>query len=204
MSFPENEGLIFIFSQIPFSKIMSRVFLLCLRLYDTTIKRSSEFLCVQPLESSFVSTTIVGGRGVMKSSSKSCDNLQKFLGRAVQQKEIEPSMRIRVVDSISMACKNALVNKKIVSSVYYTVYTLSPLFIMYNFSKISTILKGFFPQLSFSNCILIQFQIKKIHWSASGTTQWRRPSPKSCGLLFPYNLSSLRLGLLTKGERKKK
>ena len=115
-------------------------------------------MCTASLKSSFVSTTIVGGRGVMKSSSKSCDNLQKFLGRAVQQKEIEPSMRIRVVDSISMACKNALVNKKIVSSVY-TVYTLSPLFIMYTFfSKISTILKGFFPSFLFQTVYWFNFR----------------------------------------------
>ena len=147
----QNEGLIFIFHKYHFQR-SCQGFLLCLRLYDTTIKRSSEFLCVQPLFSGeFIRqhNSLVGGRRVMKSSSKSCDNLQKFLGRAVQQKEIEPSMRIRVVDSISMACKNALVNKKIVSSVYYTVYTLSPLFIMCNFSKISTILKGFFPSFLF-------------------------------------------------------
>ena len=110
-------------------------------------------MCTASLESSFVSTTIVGGRGVMKSSSKSCDNLQKFLGRAVQQKEIEPSMRIRVVDSISMACKNALVNKKIVSSVY-TVYTLSPLFIMYNFFQNQHNFEGLFsPAFFFKLCI---------------------------------------------------
>ena len=166
-------------------------------------------MCTASLESSFVSTTIVGGRGVMKSSSKSCDNLQKFLGRAVQQKEIEPSMRIRVVDSISMACKNALVNKKIVSSVYYTVYTLSPLFIIacIIFSQNQHNFEGlfyFFPAFFFKLYIDSISDKKDTLGSASGTTQWRRPSPKSCGLLFPYNLSSLRLGLLTKGERKKK
>ena len=49
MSFPENEGLIFIFHKYHFQRSCQGFFLLCLRLYDTTIKRSSEFLCVQPL-----------------------------------------------------------------------------------------------------------------------------------------------------------
>ena len=36
---------------------------------------------------------------------------------------------------------------------------------MYNFFQNQHNFEGLFSQLSFSNCILIQFQIKKIHWA---------------------------------------